>query len=486
MKNLLPFHRYAGLFAAILLIAPFGRVSAQVSVTDSLSIEFLVNEVLLGGSIAAENITYNGAPVDGVLTAQLGTFNVDSSAFPIAEGVVMATGMAQGMAGGIDQILLDNNLQNDPDLMAISGQNMNNCAIIEFDFTAITDTFLVDYVFASTEYPSFTCSSFNDAFGIFLSGPGISGEFTNDAENIALIPDTDIPVAINTVNAGFPSGPSDALCVQANPNYVDDAIYFFNNNPQLENSISYPGHTHMLTAFAELIPGETYHFKFGIGNAADQALQSAVMMRSGSIAGELETSGFQVDVNTEAIAINPDGIYIAGTFNFFVPEPMEMVATNLYRFNTQVPANVNVTYKFFNGNGPDAAELVPEECSINGLMPDGSRHVRMPAGPLVLEPVCFGTCDVCADILSVNDAEPTRLGIFPNPANGQFQIVPPTDGQARIQAFDVQGRMVMDTRAYVNAGNPVVMDLPAKGLYKVRLYYEQQAEQSYGGTVVVH
>lgn len=486
MKTFFNLYKCAGLFTAAFLISSFGQVRAQVTVTDSVAIDFLVNEVLLGGGITATNITFNEQAAAGLASSKLGTFSVDSSAFPIAEGMVMATGTATGIAGEPDSPVFEENFTNDPDLMAITAQNMNNCAIIEFDFTATTDTFLIDYVFSSMEYQSFTCSPFNDAFGIFLSGPGISGQFSNNSANIALIPDTDTPVAINSVNSGSPSAAYPAeTCLDANPDFVEDSVYFFNNQPQLENSIAYNGHTHMFTAFAQLIPGETYHFKFAIGNASDAALQSAVLMRKGSVNSGLVTSEFQVDVNTEGINVAPEGIYIAGTFNYFVPEAMEMISENLYRFGIQVPPNVNVTYKFLNGNGPDAAELVPDECSISGLMPDGSRHVRMLDGPLTLDPVCFSTCEVCADLLSVNDAEPISLGIFPNPAKGQFQIVPPTDGQTRIRAFDVQGRMVADTRAFVNAGIPVVMDLPAKGLYKVVLYYEQQAEQGYSGTVVV-
>ncbi|HKL40729.1 MAG TPA: choice-of-anchor L domain-containing protein, partial [Cryomorphaceae bacterium] len=297
MKNLVHLCRIFTI-SAFLALFSFQPMLAQVSVDTTMTVEELVNDILLGSDIPATNITYNGVPADSV-TFQIGSFTVDSSAFPIAEGVVMATGEITGIMGEGD-ISSQNGLFDDPDLVAISGQPMNNCAIIEFDFTASTDTFLIDYVFASTEYPGFTCSVFNDAFGIFLSGPGISGQFSNNAINLALIPDSDIPVAINTVNSGMASNPgNESNCLQANPNYIDDSIYFFNNDPQLENSIAYPGHTHMFTAFSALIPGETYHFKFAIGNAVDQVLQSAVMMRKGSVTGGLVTTELQIGVDTE-------------------------------------------------------------------------------------------------------------------------------------------------------------------------------------------
>lgn len=487
MKKRLTHFGIFGLIAGALCLLNPSQLRAQVTVTDSVDIAFLVNEFLLGSGITAENITYNGMPADGLTSVKLGSFTADSTAFPIAEGVVMGTGQATGIAGGPDDAMLETNVQNDSDLVAISGGfTMNNCAVLEFDFTATTDTFLIDYIFASTEYPSYTCTAFNDAFGIFLSGPGIDGPFLNNAENIALIPDTDIPVSINSVNGGAPTGggtPSN--CLDVNPNYVEDSVYFFNNNPNLENSIVYPGHTHMFTAFAALVPGQTYHFKFAIANASDQALHSAVTMRKGSVSSGLVTSGLQVDVNTEGIDVAPEGIYIAGTFNYFVPEPMEQVTANLYRFAAPVSPHVNVTYKFFNGNGPDAAEWVPEDCSVAGLMPDGSRHLTMPAEELILEPVCFGTCETCAEILSATETAPEQLRIYPNPTEGQVQLVPPADGQVRVQAFDVQGRLIIDRQTYVNGGNPVALDFPAKGMYKLRLFYTDRAAQSYGGTVVV-
>jgi hypothetical protein len=371
--------------------------------------------------------------------------------------------------------------------VAISGGlTMNNCAILEFDFTASTDTFLIDYIFASQEYPEFTCSAFNDAVGIFLSGPGIDGPFSNGAANIALIPGTDIPVAINTVNSGATGVGNVNNCLDANPNFVEDSIYFILNAPQLENSIVYPGHTHMLTAFASLIPGETYHFKFAIGNAADQAFQSAVMMRKGSVSSGVVTSRLQVEVDTQNINEDPEGIFIAGTFNYFVPEPMVAVADHIYRFSTPVPANVNVTYKFFNGTGPGAAEFVPDSCSIEGAMPNGNRFVAMQGESVILDPVCFAECDACVAVLNTDNGSQARLSVYPNPSRGQFQLLPPSDGQARIQAFDIQGRMVLDKRAFVNANNPEVIELPAKGLFRVVLQYDANTALGYGATVVVH
>ena len=70
------------------------------------------------------------------------------------------------------------------------------------------------------EYLGFTCDEYNDIFGFFLSGPldgsnpQINGPFSNNAINLALVPEneaqtsfTDIPVIINSINSGVSSNP---------------------------------------------------------------------------------------------------------------------------------------------------------------------------------------------------------------------------------------------------------------------------------------
>ena len=61
-----------------------------------------------------------------------------------------------------------------------------DASILEFDFITFSDTILFSYVFASEEYKEFVNANFNDAFGFFISGPGISGPFSNNSMNIAI------------------------------------------------------------------------------------------------------------------------------------------------------------------------------------------------------------------------------------------------------------------------------------------------------------
>lgn len=91
----------------------------------------------------------------------------------------------------------------DPDLAFIESQQ--RCvAVLEFDFIPTGDSISFRFVFGSEEYPEYVCSQYNDVFGFFLSGPGIDGSFTNNAINLGVLPNSTVPIAINTVNSGAP------------------------------------------------------------------------------------------------------------------------------------------------------------------------------------------------------------------------------------------------------------------------------------------
>jgi len=259
------------------------NMDAQVNVIDTLTVEELVNDYLLGIGVEASNITFNGLPGD-IVYVTVGLYQGMSDVIGFDEGIVMCTDGAfitvlEGDANNIGDNFID-----DPDLLQISGQNnLLNNAIIEFDFVVSSDSVKFNYVFASTEYTTYTCSTFNDAFGFFLSGPGLSGPFTNDAVNIALVPDSDIPVAINTINGGAPTGIGDVqTCLDANPNFVEDSQYFLNNGALPPNDVQFDGMTTTLIAQEAVQCGEEYHIKMAIGNALDQSLDSGVFLEAGS------------------------------------------------------------------------------------------------------------------------------------------------------------------------------------------------------------
>ncbi len=257
---------------------------AQVTVDNSMSPQQLVEDVLVGQGVQISNVTYNGqANVPGGQPG-IGSFEAtDNAIVPLAGGVVLATTnvttipvSSTGFGGGSGQ-------SGDPDLsMLAGGQNMNDISILEFDFVPIGDTIRFNFIFASNEYQSFTCSNYNDVFGFFLSGPGINGPFSNNAKNIALVPNTNVPIGINTLNSGSSSSSSTTNCDNADPNWQANSVYFVNNIPQ--QVIDFNGLTVPLTAWSEVICGETYHIKLAIADAVDSGFDSGVFLEAGSFA----------------------------------------------------------------------------------------------------------------------------------------------------------------------------------------------------------
>ncbi|HKL40789.1 MAG TPA: choice-of-anchor L domain-containing protein [Cryomorphaceae bacterium] len=285
--------------------------AAQIEIDTSMTVEQLVQDVLLGNGVSVSNITFNGQAADQ-LNVQASRFSGSSEFVEFSEALVLYTDHSKDIEDDVNfpppfPWALDPILNDDPDLLQISGENsMNACAVLEFDFVPNGDSLEFRYIFASDEYPGFTCSQFNDAFGFFISGPGLNGPFTDNAVNIALVPDTDIPVAINTINSGVSSNLNNAdICEEANPNWEEDSQYFVDNSEEPDGDVKFPGLTTTLTAFAQVECGETYHIKLAIGNAVDQILDSGVFLEAGSF-----TSNSVVDVNLNIpIGVNDSTLY---------------------------------------------------------------------------------------------------------------------------------------------------------------------------------
>jgi gliding motility-associated-like protein len=277
---------------AFLLFLTSNISFAQVTIDQTITPEDLVQNVLLGAGVTVSNVTFNGQP-GNILNNQIAKYNGPSNFIDFDEGIVMLSGAAEVVTNGFGNPV-DVSIVGDPDMFALANpggttNSVNDCAILEFDFVPTGDSLEVRFVFASIEYPGFTCSNYNDPFGFFLSGPGITGPFSNNSINIALVPgSTNTPISINTINSGVPSGGNPAqTCLDANPNFVADSQYFVDNNavwPDVmdPNDIQFPGMTVTLTARGTVICGETYHIKLAIADVFDTGLDSGVFIEAGS------------------------------------------------------------------------------------------------------------------------------------------------------------------------------------------------------------
>lgn len=231
--------------------------------------------------ITGPNVTVSNA----VLTCDTlanGTFVVTgNSNLNLDSGIVLSTGDVATVGGnaginGAESLMAStmNSAAGDVDLSTLIGLNTYNACKLEFDFTSPYDTVLFKYSFGSEEYTSFMCSAFNDVFAFYISGPGITG-----TQNMAIVPGTNIPVSINSVNNSVALGTVNSYCTNLGPGAPFGNYYIDNTNG---SSITLRGFTTLLEAKYPITPNNTYHLKMVVADASDGVLDSGVFIEGSS------------------------------------------------------------------------------------------------------------------------------------------------------------------------------------------------------------
>jgi gliding motility-associated-like protein len=254
---------FIGLIAISVYLLP-KPVMAQLTTSTAMTPTQLVQNVLLGSGIVATNITYTGDAF------ARGTFNGTASNVGLASGVILSSGDISNAVGPNNQtgVSTSNGLNGDSDLDQIMNPTMSyEASILEFDFIPTSDTVKFRYVFGSDEYMEFVSTfpgGINDGFGFFISGPGITGPFSNNAKNIALVPGTSLPVTMFNLNLN------------------NNGQYYFDNENPAGASIQYDGFTVPLTAITNVQCGSTYHIKIAVADGGDGIIDSGVFLEEGS------------------------------------------------------------------------------------------------------------------------------------------------------------------------------------------------------------
>jgi gliding motility-associated-like protein len=348
-------------FILTYLIIVSNYIYSQVlQVDNSLTPQQLVENVLVGSGVQIFNVTFNGQAGTNI-TQQAGQFNGAGTNLGLNTGLIMCTGNITVAPGPNNQEgasgFINVPFYSDPDLNMISTNSLEDLAVIEFDFIPNGDSISFKYVFASEEYNEFTCSDYNDVFGFFISGPGINGPFSNGAKNIAIIPGTNTPVAINTVNLGISGDAGEASnCSAIDPNWQDYNIYFNNNTQQ---SIQFDGMTKILTAASEVQCGQTYHIKMAIADAGDTSYDSGVFLEAGS----LNSIGVDISLKT----VTGDTIIYEGCTDaeFIFTRPISQTNEQLtVNFTLSGSATENVDYFVTPSNNAITFEVGQDSVSV--------------------------------------------------------------------------------------------------------------------------
>lgn len=281
----------------------------------------LVTDVLVGtsGSCGTPNISNVTVSPNHLVTNTdrfWGYFNKTTSTFPFDEGIVLTTGFARKAGNNPETGILSdgNGGGSDPDLIAAIGvtTQINNAAILEFDFVPTSSQMKFRYIFASEEYTgNFPCppTQYDDAFALLLRPNTPGAVYTN----LAVLPGGAGPVSVpNILPGSFSCGP------------INDQ-YFGSLAP---NATNYNGTTAPLTAEATVIPGQSYHIKMVVADARDSSYGSAVFLEAGS---------FDIGVNL----LDPSGAQLPAEIN---------VCDNVPQLITASTSGPNLNYQwFFNG-----------------------------------------------------------------------------------------------------------------------------------------
>lgn len=241
----------------------------------------LIRQHLTGAGVDILNVEFAGA------AAAVGYFTDGDLAVGLQRGLLLTTGRANSQAGtfgisGADEIGSEfANTSNgifdlDPVLSQLVNVALYDLTRYRITFRPQGDSIRFRYVFASEEYPEYACSSYNDVFGFFLDGPQPGSATPYQSLNIALVPGTNLPVAINNLH---PANPDFPPCPPFN-------AQFYNNNNFSDVQPVYDGFTDVFVAEASVVPCAIYQMTLAIADAGDGAYDSAVFLEANSFGGE--------------------------------------------------------------------------------------------------------------------------------------------------------------------------------------------------------
>lgn len=303
-------------------------LAAQIVVDGTKDAKQLVQDVLLGSGVTVSNITFTGD------SGAIGFFNGINSNVGLDSGIVLTTGNIASVPGpnNAGSSGIDNGTSGDADLDQLSSASTHNAAILEFDFVPTAEKLKFKYVFGSEEYMEFVNSGYNDVFGFFISGPGITGK-----PNIALIPGTSTPVTIDNVN-----------------NFVNSTYYYDNENP-IGLTVQYDGFTVVMIAEIDVLACQTYHIKLAVADAGDGILDSGVFLEAGSF-----ESGIGINYSLMG-AVNDSSLYEGcAEAEFTIVRPGLLDSAETVQLIIGGTATAGVDYSAL----PDSVTFLPGQDSI--------------------------------------------------------------------------------------------------------------------------
>lgn len=307
----------------ILIFLFFGNLSKAQIRLSSINVDDWIKKNFSGQGVVIGNISHKGYPLSTL------SFTSTPNVLQVPKGLILSSGNSFNVAGynnshnqsstfsdvGIPEI--------DKDLGALIKEKLFDICSIEFDFVPMDNSIQFNYQFGSDEYPEYVDSPYNDIFAFIVSDETTS-------KNIALIPGTNVPVSINTVNfktnkeyfidnnlykqmiikrqdpvkstyrGTFPGRVLRGVAsVFGSPNYAGtpdrvviapDPELLKTMDQNLYRNLRYDGITKKLVAQMYVTPYKKYHLKIVLADVADNIYDSGVFIEDRSLTAKKDVS----------------------------------------------------------------------------------------------------------------------------------------------------------------------------------------------------
>jgi len=316
----------------LLFLASILSFAAKAQVTVAPISDTAIANYIQGSGISIANLVINCDPqAYGKMTSAI-------SSFPMGDGLILSTGIANQIPNAASYFASYNfGAAIDQDITNTVGYQTYDACALEFDAIPTFGNIYFEYVWGSEEYPEFICS-FNDAFLLLVSCPGINGTYINNATNIAILPDSSTIVSINTVHDNT---------VGTNCLTPFDSLYIDNSN---DSTVAFDGYTQLLTAGINLNAGDTYHFKIVVADVMDGIFDSGVFLLQNSVRSMGVTSVENETKTSFNVFPNPiqNGIFTIESNNNISPQSVVIydlsgrtVPFSMHGFGNKFNINMN-------------------------------------------------------------------------------------------------------------------------------------------------
>ncbi|MGB5981835.1 MAG: choice-of-anchor L domain-containing protein [Nonlabens sp.] len=252
----------------IFSISGYGQL---VSTSNPTNTESIVRNALTTSCVELNNISLES---DGSIDSieSFGAFQAGSSNFPFQDGFVLTSGKLSEVGNSEIQNDLSQGSTSwtgDSDLESALGisNTLNSTALI-MEVTSATGILTFNYVMVSEEYQQDFPCNVSDGFALLIRPAG-----DLSWTNMATLPNTNIPVGIETVHPEIIG-----QCSAVNENFYTDSHLTATN---------FEGGTTVMTAAADVIPNQPYELKMVVADQHDTRYDTAVFIEAGSLQAEV-------------------------------------------------------------------------------------------------------------------------------------------------------------------------------------------------------